>query len=202
MKLRQGFAAIAALLIAGDAQAGEGWKRVAEDRGVEVRVRSAGPGRTMVRGQGAIEAPLEVVRARLLEIEAYREWITSLSEWRVLERAADQVIAYGRHDLPWPMDDRDYVVRYRWREEPDGAFVVRAESVGGGPAPIDGVVRLGRVRSEWRLAKDGAGKTIVSYTYNGELGGNVPDAVQQAAWKSEPPALIDALRQRVAGQKR
>ena len=202
MRVRQGFAVMGLVLVAAHASAAEGWKRVAEDRGVHVSVRTAGPGRTMVRGEGVIEAPLEVVRARLLELETYDEWISSLSEWRVLRRASDHVIAYGRHDLPWPMDDRDYVVRYRWKSEPPGSFLLRAESVTEGPAPLEDVVRLSRVRSEWKLVADGPSKTIVSYTYTGELGGSVPDAGQQSAWKSEPPALIDALRARVAKEKR
>ena len=52
-------------------------------------------------------------------------------------------LVYGRQALPWPVRDRDYVVRYRWRDAPDEEFALIAESVTDeGPPPRDDVLRV------------------------------------------------------------
>ncbi len=169
-----------------------GWRQINEDEGVVVEMRGS-----MIRGTGTINLPIDRVRAVLLELEKYREWIPSLSVWDLKRKSDSEVLAYGRHDLPWPMDDRDYNVRYRWKTQPDGSFLIEAKSVPEGRAPIDGVIRLPRVHSLWKLVPIRSDATEVSYTYNGDLGGKVPDAVKQSAWKSEPADLIHSLRQQV-----
>lgn len=186
---------VLALLIAAAPEGG--WKKIGESDGVVVEARAAPNGATMIRGTGEINLPIERVKEALLDLEKYRDWIPSLSVWDITKKSDSEVHAYGRHDLPWPMDDRDYNVRYRWKSQPDGSFIIEAKSVPEGPAPIDGVIRLRRVHSLWKLVPIRSDVTQVSYTYNGDLGGKVPDAVKQSAWKSEPPDLIHGLRKQV-----
>ena len=60
---------------------------------------------------------------------------------RYLEQNDKEVFIYARHNLSWPVSDRDYRVRYTWKDLKDGGFQVVAKSTTlKGPAPIKGVI--------------------------------------------------------------
>ena len=142
---------------------------------------------------GTLAAEPEAVRAVLLDLEGFARWFPALDEWRVLSREPGTALVYGRQALPWPVSDRDYVVRYRWQDSPDGSF--RLEAVGrpdAGPAPSGGAVRLQRLRSEWRIGPDAGGGTRASYRYEGESG-PLPAWVARRAWRSQTRAVLDGL---------
>lgn len=99
------------------------------------------------------------------------------------------------------MRDRDYVVRYRWRKEAAGVFVLEARSTEGGPAPRGDAIRLVRVFSRWEVAPAPRGARV-TYTYNGELGGSVPAFWVKRGWRSQAPRLLRAPRRHGAAPSR
>ena len=146
---------------------------------------------------GTLAAEPEAVRAVLLDLEGFARWFPALDEWRVLSREPGTALVYGRQALPWPVSDRDYVVRYRWEDRPNGTF--RLEAVGRpdeGPAPGPDAVRLQRLRSEWRIGPNVGGGTRASYRYEGESG-PLPSWVSRLAWRSQTRAVLDGLADEV-----
>jgi uncharacterized protein YndB with AHSA1/START domain len=142
---------------------------------------------------GTVPAEPAAVRAALLDLEGFARWFPALDAWRVLSREPGSALVHGRQALPWPVADRDYVVRYRWWDEPDGGF--RLEAAGqrdAAPAPGAGTVRLERLRSEWRIAPAAGGGTRASYRYEGEPG-PLPAWVWRLAWRSRTRAVLDGL---------
>ena len=146
---------------------------------------------------GSIPAPLAATRAALLDIAGFGRWFPSLGEWRVLERSEGGVRVYGRHALPWPAEDRDYVVDYVWRDEADGRFVLEATARADGAPPPAGVVRLDVLQSRWTLRSDGD-TTHAHYSVSLVPRGDIPRWVEQASWRRESWRLIDALAGEVA----
>ena len=188
---------LAGLLLASAVAAEEGWREIVRQDGVVVETRPGSDGMTVVRGTTLLDRRLETVRAVLLDLEGFPGWIPGLSVWTVLDRGAREAVVHGRHRLPWPFADRDYVVRYTLAVE-DGRFSLEARSTtGAGPEPAPGVVRLVAVHSIWELRATGLDRCEVSYTYNGDLGGGVPAFVKGAAWKREAPQLFDGLRREI-----
>jgi len=148
--------------------------------------------------EGRIEAPLDRVRAVLLDLEAFGEWFPSISQWTVLERERGVALVHGSQDMPWPVRDRDYVVRYRWPLESDEPFELEAVAQRGAlPAPEKGVVRLENLRTVWRLAAEGSRATRVEYDYAGDPGIPLPAWVASFGWERYTGVLIEALAARV-----
>lgn len=147
-----------------------------------------------VEVRGIVEAPLGAVRSVLLDLEGFGRWFPATGAWRVLARTAeDAARVYGRQTFPWPVADRDYVVDYRWWDEA-GAFVLLATALTDAePTSPEGVVRVERMRTEWRVAAAPNG-TAVRYRYEGESLGPVPDWVARASWRSRTPLVIEGLR--------
>jgi len=158
------------------------------------RGAESAPLRVVVEGQ--IEAPFESVRAALLDLEGFGGWFPSTEEWRVLTRDPDSALVYGRLALPWPIDDRDYVARYSWRDAPD-AFVLEARGVSDAePRPRAGIVRVESMRTVWRIEPEGSA-TAVRYVYEGSPGGVLPDWVARIGWEMQTGILMDALGEEV-----
>ena len=100
--------------------------------------------------------------------------------WQIVSKTKEAVFVYARHNLSWPMKDRDYRVRYSFKELPAGGLQVSARATTEkGPKPIDGVIRLTNVHSVWTLTPVGTNKTRVEYRYDGDLGGDLPDFVKE-----------------------
>jgi hypothetical protein len=147
--------------------------------------------------EGVVGAPMEVVRAVLLDLEGFPRWYPATGLWQVLERGPASALVYGRQSLPWPIADRDYVVRYSWRSEPEGDFVLVARLVTDmGPEPGGGVVRVPYLLTEWRIRPHREGTAVV-YRYRGHPGGSLPVWAMRAGWRSQTGRVIDGLREEV-----
>jgi carbon monoxide dehydrogenase subunit G len=145
---------------------------------------------------GSLEAPFEAVRAVLLDLESFQRWFPAIGAWRVLGRDEEAVRIYGRQSLPWPVQDRDYVVDYRWWEQ-DGAFLLEATAVPDAepPAP-DGVVRVEVMRTEWRIEPDGE-RTRARYRYQGEMSG-LARWLPKIGLRARSRAVLDGLSEELA----
>ncbi len=108
-------------------------------------------------------------------------------------------VVYTRFDYPFPLDDRDQVVRYQVLDEPP-ARVFRWQAVEHPAAPpVPGVVRLVRTRGEWRLEPSGNG-TRVSTTWLADLGGDMPDWMQRRARALQGTESLEWLARAVEGR--
>jgi len=134
-------------------------------------------------GEGEIAAPIERVIAHLTNFEGLPRWVPRLVEVRVLERRADEAIVYFRFDLPWPLSDRDWTVRYRWRREGERFVMIWSDANDRGPPP-GRALRVAPLRGCWELWPTGRGTTGGRYVFLSELGGHLPRSViEQTAWK-------------------
>src|SRR3954451_17881888 len=64
--------------------------------------------------EGEIAAPLDRVIAHLTDFPDLGKWMPRVADLAVIERRQDEAILYFRFDLPWPISDRDWTLRYRW----------------------------------------------------------------------------------------
>lgn len=147
--------------------------------------------------EATIDAPPLEVRATLLDLDRYGEWFPNTVQWKVLERQPGSLLAYGRLYLPWPVDDRDYVVRYQWSEDQRVPFRLRAVATpAGGPPVSENVVRVEQMTTTWEVAPLGSG-TFIRYLYEGSPGGLLPDWVFEIGWEMQTGVLMEALERQI-----
>jgi hypothetical protein len=179
---------VTSLLVATTAaRADDAWERLRTTDAAVVDVRRGDVPR--VRTTGELPFPAEAVAAVLGDLEHFPSWFPRLQSWEVV-RSPEGLFAYGRHDLSWPLDPRDYYVRYTLGRDGD-AFTLSAASAPGRPL-VKGRVRLTDVASSWRVEPRGPSRCRVVYVYDVPAPG-VPDALLEGAWKSEGPAVLRAL---------
>lgn len=129
------------------------------------------------RTEGSVNVDLAEVAAVLVDIPRQREWVSHLSESRVLEGdPLSHNIIYSRYDLPWPIRDRDAVIENVVEVRPkEGEVHVRFHSVTTPTAPErPDCIRVPLCEGEFSLVAEGPRSVRVTYTIRFDPGGWLP----------------------------
>jgi hypothetical protein len=175
------------------------WQSVKTVDGVMLKRAASDRAAPWGMGEGDIAAPIDRVIAHLTDFPSLGKWMPRVAELRVIARAADEAIVYFRFDLPWPISDRDWTLRYRWRRDGDRFVMTWCDAHDRGPPPGK-AVRVTPVRGYWELTPTAAGTTHARYVFLSELGGSLPRSVaEETAWK-QPLGSIRGVRSATTGR--
>lgn len=188
---------LVAILVASEIPADLAFNRwfTAHEHGVEVQIARAPGGPPWIKGVAEVAASVERVATVLTDYGRYAGIFGPvLRKARVLGTGtAKEVRLHLVWHYPFPLRNRDAVVRYAGSLEPGGAFVLSWESDPRPGDPREGA-RIERVAGETRVEPVGASRCRVVYTYLGDLGGKFPEEAQEKAWRTEPVEYIRSLR--------
>lgn len=143
--------------------------------GIEIHLRQRGDELTEFRGVVRMNERLSTLTAALLDTQRMPKWVyrvqsvTPLQRWGP-EEGIDRVML----GMPWPLDDREAIVR--WRLEQDAAtrvVTLRGSAVPHAAPVSEGVVRMPAFVSHWRLSPLGGGVVEVEFQGYGDLGGSL-----------------------------
>ena len=169
------------------------WQTVKTEDGVTLARAPSDRAAPWGRGEGDVAAPLDRVIAHLTDFPALGKWMPRVADLRVIARGQDEAIVYFRFDLPWPISDRDWTVRYRWRRDGDRFVMTWSDANERGPPPGK-AVRVSPIRGYWELSANPNGTTRARYVFLSELGGALPRSVaEETAWK-QPLGSIRGVR--------
>lgn len=188
------------MLAASAASAAAPWRVILEERGIVVSTREE-PGRELptFRGQGVLKVPVLQALAVVLDAEGAVEWARGASEVQTL-RAVDPRthVIYTRSDAPWPVSDRDMVVKRLIKVvDPGREFRVEMSCVAGQRPETKHVVRVSDCSSHFILRSAGEGRTYAEYQVSIDPAGNLPSWLVRWASKNIPFETLVALEERV-----
>ena len=194
------------VLVAGlsSAEAADPWRDVRDDDGIRVSQRLE-PGRALAefRAVAEIAASRWEVLAVITDVANQPKWMRRVSEVRVLETEEPlRAVFYLRMDMPWPVSDRDAVLDSH-TEFPDEARSVTHFAQTSRPAyePVEGVIRMPRLRGHYALTALEPGRTRVEYQVDADPGGNLPDWLATRMGRDDPWHTLNDLRKRVAATR-
>jgi hypothetical protein len=177
------------------------WQYVRDDDGIHVDKRSV-PGSNLAefRGRAVVDAPLSSVMAVLHDAPRRTEWMERCIDSRMLEDGTGTQLSYSRTHAPWPIADRDVVVRAETSFD-DASHTVRIEFHDVEDArmpPTKGVVRMPFFRGHFYLrpTPDRA-HTEVEYQVHANSGGLLPDWIANRVAREIPYKSLLALRAQV-----
>lgn len=185
------------------AGAGEiAWRLARERDGIVVHTRPVeGSGIREFRGSALVAAPPDAIRALLRDADRFRDWFPNTSDSRLLSRQGEIAYQYSVLDAPWPVSDRDNVLRSETSIDPaTGRVRIRIAAAPDEYPEQPGRVRVRRARGEWLLEPVGAGQTRVTFTMHLEPGGGVPAWLIDARIVETPFEALTNLRHALAGR--
>lgn len=183
------------------AQTEDGWKPAKTSRGVSVAMRDvAGRDLPVFRGRGLVQGELLHVLAVVLDGSRACEWAATCKESRTLKVVSPrQAIVYSRSDPPWPISDRDVVMRQVVQvRKPGRHFRVDMRTQGGVLQPTPGVVRITRGHVYFDLQRHSPTQTRVEYYLDLDPRGSLPRWLVRWATRNVPVRTIRDLEAQVA----
>lgn len=177
------------------------WRVVASQDGVEVSQEDAA-GRELprFRGVGEVRADPDRIVAIIRDIEHQCEWMPDCSEARMVREEEQGVVFYRRTDAPWPVSDRDVVLRSTLRVvEPGKEIHIQFVSVDDPSVPPrEGHVRMPRLSGSYTIRALGPGRSQVAIEVDADPGGSFPGWLAARTARDNPIRTIVGLRARVA----
>lgn len=195
-----------ALPLRADEEDAGGWKRVDEDDGITLWKHEV-PGQSVpgFRGQVEIAAPFGPIVKAIEDTSKHTEWMYRCAESTVLKKESDsEYVLYNLTDSPWPVSDRDVVLRSVKETKEDGSeTTMRFQNVTSpDKPPVKDVVRMPKLRGYYKLVRLAPDKTQVTYEVEADVGGRLPDWIVRSVVKDMPYNTLDRLRARVTPKKK
>ncbi len=161
---------------------------------ISVRIARQPDGWPWIEGVGTVDAPADVVAARLSDWRAYPALFTpALAELTVLEQHPGEARLHIVWRAPFPFRDRDGIVRYLVARRPDGSWRIDWRDAARPGDPATGV-RIAAVEGSTDIVPLGTDRCRVTYRYLGDLGGDFGTWLNERAWRAEPVHYIQSLR--------
>lgn len=189
------------LLFSGAVYGEDAWRLARAEQGIDVSIRPVAgspiaESRAIMKLEGVT---LSTVVALIADVPHQHEWIASMDESRVLEVVSPvEQINYTRSKAPWPVSDRDAVVRSKFSfDREKGIARVDTQAEPDYIPPRDGVVRIRKVDSSWTITHLPDGELEVRYQVHSEPGGSLPAWLVNRIIYEQPYETLLNMRERV-----
>ncbi|MEZ5570875.1 MAG: START domain-containing protein [Halioglobus sp.] len=163
------------------------WETVYQDEDLSVQRRDyRGSDLDEVKGVVRVKASLNALVALLRDASFNQQWVYRSGGARILQQSGyAQAYVYGVVDAPFPMSDRDTVVRFDFRQDPATHEIIITIRNQPDFLPAEpGLVRVPDMGGFWRLKPESDGWVEVTYQVYGDPGGWIP------VWLANRAALL------------
>jgi hypothetical protein len=178
------------------------WELKKDQDGVQVYVRSVS-GQAFKESRAVVEfkGTPEAVRNLIFDYGDYTAWVPRVLNARLVERVSDQeLISYSLNDSPWPVSDRDLVLRNTISSDAKGAITIRMSAIKGVVPEVKGVVRMVYFEGHYLLEPLEGGKVRVTYQAILDPAGSVPAWMANMAVVDTPFDLLVQMRRRLTAR--
>lgn len=178
------------------------WVYEQEKKGIKIFTKKSKWGR--LRDSKAVmwvnSTPEEMYRL-ITDFDNYHNWLPRCKKARVVARLNDnEFIAHIVFNAPWPVKDRDCVVRVKVEKKSNGTITLHQTSEPKYIREQDDVVRIEQLTATWIFVpKDGG--TMVTNEYASNPGGNIPDWMTNTQSVETPMATFENLQQVAKAKK-
>lgn len=157
----------------------------------------AGRALPILIGTTTMNATPAQIAAWVTAVHTYVDWQHNCEEARVLTLSDGTTLTYNRIGSPWPVSDRDVVLRTTRTNLEDGAIRLEFRSTEDAKLEVpSGVVRMPQLVGSYILTPVEGGGTHVVYTVDSDPGGSLPAWLVRQAGKELPYFTLSKLQER------
>ena len=161
-----------------------------QSSGISIRYNES-PDITWCRTSSTLSHGFNEISKMIEDLGNYHRIFDRVTESKIV---SDDIV-YIRVDMPFPISDRDYIVKYTTRKD-SGIASHKFQAVEDNDFPVySDCVRLENAAGEWYIQKITDSSTRVVYTWNGNLGGSFPSYALTTAWTKQGNEMIIWLQE-------
>jgi len=152
------------------------WKLAKEKNGIKVYTRVVKEG-TLKEFKAVMDitASMSDVKKVLLDINGYAKWQHKCMVSKLLKKVSDtEMYTYTKVDTPWPVTDRDLVLKYNIKNPSSKEFRIDFKAYPKYIGTKDDAVRLPYCTGYWSVKALSNGKVRVTNQAHSSAGGSVP----------------------------
>jgi hypothetical protein len=174
----------------------EEWSLDKQENGIDIYTRPVpGSGIREFKGVAEVDANIEKILALLKDSSRFKTWFPNTPESKLLARDGNVAYQYSVMGTPWPMDDRDNVLRsVTTRDESTGIVGIEITAAPDYYPVQEGRVRVQKAHGTWTIKPIGPDKTHVTFTMHLEPGGGIPQWIINARIVASPFEALTNLR--------
>ena len=173
------------------------WELRKEKDDIQIYVREAknSPFKEL-RMKFSVNSSMSALVALLQDIEAIPAWVYKCDEAYVVEKINDEEeYYYNLVDFPWPMSDRDFVVKSKLYQDPDTKVLYSASKAIVDKIPEkEGVVRINDMELSWEFTPKSDGTIAIDYFLKSDPGGYLPPWLVNLAIDQGPIQTVKKFR--------
>lgn len=137
----------------------------------------------------------------LTDFDNYSNWIPRCKAARVVARLSDnEFITHMTFNSPWPVADRDCVMRIKVTRDAKGIVTIAQTSEPKYLKESEGVVRIQQMTGLWKLIPVANGTEVIN-EYSTNPGGNIPDWLTNTQSVEAPMETFESLKEHVTVKK-
>ncbi len=152
------------------------WKLVKEKNGIKVFF-SDGEHTSFkkIRVQTNLDGSFAKLTNILMDADSHHHWVYKTKQSKLLKKfSANEMIYYSETSMPWPVSNRDAVVRLTINPDTTkGTMAIRAVSEPAYLQKKQGLIRIPYSVATWQIIKKGK-QLNVDYTFDVDPGGSLP----------------------------
>jgi hypothetical protein len=122
------------------------------------------------------------------------KWLYACDQMRLLDVDGANTWVYLTTNLPWPTMPRDIVLKVSSERLDDGTLLRHLSAEPDRIPKVDGLIRVQRLRGEWRMKPLGDRLTEVTYQLQADPAGDVPGWLANRFVVDAPLVTLRTLR--------
>ncbi|MCR9096323.1 MAG: START domain-containing protein [bacterium] len=191
---------VAAIVLGATGSHAADWTLGRQEDGITVHTRPVeGSGIDEFRGVAEVDAPAEAIVALLRDSNRFKDWFPNTPESRLLDRNGAVSHQYSVMATPWPVSDRDNVLRSVLSRDTETGVVEITVTADPDHYPEQpDRVRVRRANGLWRFEPLSESRTRVTFQMHLEPGGGIPQWMINARVVATPFEALGNLREMVA----
>ncbi len=144
----------------------------------------------------SVETSLSGIVQLFNQVERYPHWGYKIVESRILEKISDtEFIYYSKFDFPWPLADRDVIMRSKVEQDPHSKIVTSVSTAEPWRlAEYADVVRIKDAHTRWVMHPNNSGWLYLEYFVYSDPGGSIPDWAVNMAIDVGPRETVKRIR--------
>lgn len=192
---------LATILMSNLAVANSQEKLAIQKQGIKVwTIQAENNPMAQYRAETTFNTTLENAVGLILDTERSAKWIPNVGQIKVIERndTTGSFIAYMTIKMPFPLTDRDLVIKGEMRKEKDGRVIVTNKAIKDARLPEkSGFVRIKQYEGDWVFQKLSEQSVKVTTRGYADPSGSIPKGIVNSFVQQQPYQMFQKMREQV-----